>query len=199
MRLVLFLVLPVLFSTTSVTDLIPSDGTKVLTARNSGLPRSGGVIRPWKTSKNQPVTLSVLVWYLGPHNGYVEEILNSTHLPLPGYNVSTGAVHIVTLFVKPTFSRLKMSYGGSHANSVSPALFRDRHPLGAISSFLNPVLVFSTILMCGSIIAVMIIFSYAILVFVWIVCSYGIGFIQPYPYKARCGASMKSILKPAGL
>ena len=124
------------------------------------------------------------------------EILNSTHLPLPGYNISTGAVHIVTLFVKPTFSHLKMTYGGSHANSVSPALFRDQHPLGAISSFLNPVLVFLTILMCGSIIAVMI---YAILVCVWIVCSYyGIGFIQPYPYKARCGASMKSILKPAG-
>lgn len=119
MKLLPFLLLPVLFSTTSVTDLVSPDYTKASTVWNSASFSPSEVVPPWKTSEHQPVTLSVLVWYLGPHNGYVKELVNSTHLPSPGYNISAGVVH-TSLPVYPTFSPLKTYYGGSSANSISP-------------------------------------------------------------------------------
>ena len=76
MKLLLFLLLPVPFSTTSDTDLVSPDDTKQLSVWNSGPPCPDGVVLPWKTSKPQPVTLSVVVWYLGPHSGYIKQLMN---------------------------------------------------------------------------------------------------------------------------
>ena len=147
-----------------------------------------GVTLPWQSSEHQPVTLSVFVWYLGPYRGYIKQAMNSSYLPLAGRNVSVGIVH-TALKVYPIFSRLQASYGGSSANSLTPLLCphnAECHPLRAVYPFLHPLIVFSTILVGGSIIAFALIFSYILLIFTWVACSYCVHLIQPYPCPRHC-------------
>ena len=71
--------------------------------------------------------------------------------------------------------------GGSSANSIlSPSHCTD-HPLRARSSFLHPLTVFSTLLLGGSIVAFGFTISVVLLTLVWVICSYSIYLIQPYP------------------
>ena len=123
------------------------------------------------------------MWYLGPNKGLITCVVKSCALPLPARNVSTDM--IITLQTYPAYYHRRAFTGGSSANSlVSTSLSSHctkNHPLRALSSFLHPLTVFSTLLLGGAIVMFGFIISIVLLTSVWVICSYYISLIQPYP------------------
>ena len=119
------------------------------------------------------------MWYLGPHRGFITHTVKSYALPLPVHNVSTELICILQVY--PAYCHPQAFIGGISANSIiSPSHCTD-HPLRALSSFLHPLTVFSTLLLGGSIVAFGFTISVVLLTLVWVICSYSINLIQPYP------------------
>ena len=127
-------------------------------------------------SKNYPIVVP------GPHRGFTTHTVKSCAFPLPAQNVSTelACIYLASLSCILPSTSLPM-IGGSSANSILPPSHCTDHPLRALSSFLHPLTVFSTLLLGGSIVAFGFTISVVLLTLVWVICSYSINLIQPYP------------------